>query len=176
MATKRKSQSVNKASARKLEGVADLFSKLEVEAEKVIRRLVDRAEQSSKDLRKGIFGVISQLKKQNLASVANAANDTKEDLLRMAEDVVAKVREIQQLTFPSIKKDELIRDARRNLDEVLNKINHSEIFAKAKVRASVTKDSVFTFLSIPSQTEVVKLSRKISALENRIVKLTKKAA
>ncbi|GEM_PF-2936701 len=173
MATRRKRSQVSKTAAGKLEGLTDLFSKLEVEAEKVVRRFIEKAEQSSRDLKKGISTLVEQVRTEGIASVAS---EKKTDLIRLAEEVVGRAKEVQFLSLGTLNKDEIVREAKKNLDELVARINSSDLLAKAKVTASNTKDHVLSILSIPSQTEVVKLSRKITSLESRVSKLTKKAA
>ena len=173
--TKRKQVHVSsKAAPRKLEGFADLFTKLEVEAEKVVRRFIEKAEQSSRDLKKGVSSLIDQVRAEGLATFAS---EKKEDIKKLAEEIVSKAKEIQQfLPKGTLNRDEIIREAKKNVDDLISRINTSDLFAKAKVRAVNTKDQVLSILSIPSQSEVVKLSRKITTLEGRVNKLTRKAA
>jgi polyhydroxyalkanoate synthesis regulator phasin len=173
MATRRKRTRVSKAAPLKFEGFADLLSKLEVEAEKVVRRFIDKAEHSSRELKKGISALIEQVRTEGLATVAS---EKKDDLIRLAEDVINRAKEIQFLPLGSFNRDEIIREAKKNLDELISRINSSEILARAKVTAVNTKNQVLSILSIPSQSEVVKLSRKITSLESRVNKLTRKAA
>jgi sugar-specific transcriptional regulator TrmB len=175
MATRRKRTAVKKVSKaipRKFEGFADLLAKLEVETEKVVRRFVERAEQSSRDIKKGIAAVIDQVRSEGLASVAS--NKT-EDLRRLAEDVIARAKDLQFLPT-HFNRDEIIREAKKNLDDLIDRLSTSDLLAKAKATALNTKDQVLSILSIPNQSEVVKLSRKITSLESRVNKLTRKAA
>src|SRR5579885_2802168 len=173
MATRRKRAQVSKAAAGKFEGIADLLSKLEVEAEKVVRRLVEKAESSSRELKKGIATIIEQVRNEGLASVATEKTD---ELRRLAEDVIARAKEIQFGNFGSFNRDEIVREAKRNLEDLVSRLNTSDLFAKARATALNTKDQVLSILSIPNQSEVVKLSRKITSLESRVNKLTRKAA
>lgn len=176
MATRRKRTPISKASKaipRKFEGITDLLSKLEVEAEKVVRRLVDKAEHSSRELKKGISSLIDQVRHDGIASVASEKTD---DLRRIAEDVLSRAREIQFGSLGSFNRDEIVREAKKNLGDLIDRLNTTEIFAKAKATALNTKDQVLSILSIPNQSEVVKLSRKITSLESRVSKLTRKAA
>lgn len=173
MATRRKRTQVSKASPRKFEGFADLLGKLEVEAEKVVRRFIDKAEHSSRELKKGISALIEQVRTEGLATVAS---EKKEDLIHLAEDVITRAKEIQFLPLGNFNRDEIVREAKKNLEDLISRINSSELLARAKVTAVNTKNQVLSILSIPSQSEVVKLSRKITSLESRVNKLTRKAA
>ncbi len=173
MATRHKRHAAARTSARKFEGIADLLAKLEVEAEKVVRRLIDRTEQSSREFKKTIGSLVDQVRADGLATVAS---EKKEDVIRLAEDVIRRAKEIQFLPIGNFNRDELIREAKKNIDEIVTKLSGSEILARARVTAQNTKAQVLSILSIPSQSEVVKLSRKIANLEGRVNKLTRKAA
>lgn len=173
MATRRKRTQVSKASAGKFEGIADLLAKLEVEAEKVVRRLVEKAESSSRDLKKGISTLIEQVRSEGLASVATEKTD---ELRRLAEDVLARAKDIQFGSLGGFNRDEIVREAKKNLEDLVSRLNTSDLFAKARATALNTKDQVLSILSIPNQSEVIKLSRKITSLESRVNKLTRRAA
>jgi polyhydroxyalkanoate synthesis regulator phasin len=173
MATRRKRSQVSKTIPRKFEGIADILGKLEVEAEKVVRRLIDKTEQSSRDLKKAVRTLVGQVRSDGLATVAS---EKKEELLKLAEEVVGRAKEIQFLAIGNFNRDEIIREAKKNLEELISRVNTTDLLARAKVSALHKKDQMLSILSIPSQTEVVKLSRKITSLEGRVNKLTRKAA
>ncbi len=173
MAHRRKRSPISKAVPRKFEGFADLLSKLEVETEKIVRRFIDKAEQSSRELKKGVSSLIEQVRNQGLAAIAS---EKKEDLLRLVDDVISRAKEIQLLPLGNISRDDIIREAKKNLDDLISRINSADILARARETAIHTKNQVLSILSIPTQTEVVKLSRKITSLEGRVNKLTRKAA
>ena len=173
MAPRRKYASVSKTAPRKFEGFTDLLSKLEVEAEKVVRRFIEKAETSSRELKKGVSSFIEQVRVEGLATFAS---EKKEDLIKIAEDVISRAKEIQLLPLGTFNRDEIIREAKKNLDDLVDRVSSSDFLAKAKVRALHTKDHVLSILSIPTQTDVIKLTRKITTLEGRVNKLTQKAA
>lgn len=173
MSTRYRKSRLPKAAPLKFEGLADLLSRLEVEAEKVLRKVVDRAEQSSRDLKKGIQSLIDQVRTEGLVTVASEKRD---EVRRIAEEVLHRAKEIQFLSLGNINRDEIVREAKKNLDDLIGRISASEFVARAKVSAINTKTQVLSILSIPSQEEVVKLSRKITSLESRVSKLTRKAA
>lgn len=170
MVARRRRVQVSKIAPRKFEGLADLLSKLEVEAERVVRRLIEKTEQSSRELKKSVSTLVGQVRSEGLATFAS---EKTEDLLKLAEEVIGRAKEIQ---FTSFNRDDLIREAKKNIEDLVSRINSSDILARARVRALNTKDQVLSILSIPTQTEVVKLSRKITNLESRVNKLTRKAA
>ncbi len=173
MATHRRRQpAVSKEAPRKFEGLADLLAKLEVEAEKIVRRVIEKADQSSRELKAGISDLLDQIRSTGIATIAS---EKKEDLRRLAEDIIQRAKEIQ---FPlaNLNRDEIVREAKKNLEDLAVRINSSDLLARAKATAHNTKNQVLSILSIPSQSEVVKLSRKITNLEGRVSKLTRKAA
>ena len=169
-ATQKQSQQRMKVDSLNL---TDILSRIEIEAEKVVRRLVERAEYSSRGLKKGIATLIDQIREEGLATVAN---EKKEDFRRMAEEVISRAKEIQVLALGNLNRDEIIREAKKNLGELIGKVSTSDLAAKARVRAHTTKAQFLSILSIPTQTDVVKLSKKISNLETRVSKFTRKAA
>ena len=176
MATRRRQSQVSqvsKAASRKFEGVADLLGKLEVEAEKVVRQLIEKAEHSSRELKKGVATLVEQIRAEGIGTFAN---EKKDELRRVAEEVVSRAKEIEFLPLSGFNRDEIVREAKKNLGEIIARINSSDLMARAKETANHTKNQVLSILSIPSQSEVVRLSRKITSLESRVDKLTKKAA
>ena len=175
MATPKKGQRSAAKNALKFEGLTDLFAKLEVEAEKVVRRVIERTERSSRDLKKGIADLLDQVRNQGLY---NLANEKKDELRQLAEDVIAKVKKLDLNTLGNINanRDKIIHEAKKNIEELIGKIYSSELFTRAKGAAASTRAQVLSILRIPTQTELSKLSNKIATLEGRVNKLTKKAA
>ena len=159
-----------KKSAPKFEGVADLLTKLEKQAQEVVQRFVDKAEQSSRELKTTVRHLIAQIRKEG---IYNLAAEKKTELRKLVDEVVSRAKEIE---FGNFNRDHLIHEAKKNLDELVEKVQESEWVARARVTARHTKDQVLSVLSIPSQDEVVRLSRKISTLEQKMSKLTRKAA
>lgn len=90
-----------------------------------------------------------------------------------AEQVISRAKEIP---FGPFNREALIREAKKNVEDLVEGIQSSDLFTRAKETARQTKDQVLSVLSIPSQQEVIKLSRKISSLEQRMNKLSRKAA
>jgi len=171
--THRKPTAGTKRSAGKFEGLSDILSKLEVEAEKVVRRLIERTEQASGDLKRSVSDLLDQIRNQGIYSVAT---EKSEDLRGLVEEVVTRAKEIQFLPLGTFNRDAIVREARKNIEDVVSKLRTSDIYARAKLTALNTKDQVLSILSIPNHQEVVKLHRKITSLESRVNKLTRKAA
>lgn len=173
MRTQRKSARGGK-NTLKFEGLADLFTKLEVEAEKIVRRVIEKTEKSSRDIKKGVSDLVDQVRNQGLYSLAT---EKKEEIRQLAEEVIEKIKKID-INIDSINtsRDKIIRDAKKNIEDLIEKVYSSELFARAKGAAESTKAQFLSILSIPTQNEVSKLSHKITTLESRVNKLTKKAA
>ncbi|MBI2083277.1 MAG: hypothetical protein HYT76_06870 [Deltaproteobacteria bacterium] len=139
---------------QKAQGLIDLLLRLEVEAEKLVRRLVEKTEQSSRELKGQISEIVEEIRDKGIYSVASEKG---EDLRKVADQVILRAKELQ---FGSFNRDQLIREAKRNLEDVVGKI----------------QSQVFSVLSIPSQNDVVRLSRRITTLEKRMSKIKRKAA
>ncbi|MDO8462352.1 MAG: hypothetical protein Q7S98_05790 [Deltaproteobacteria bacterium] len=97
-------------------------------------------------------------------------------LTNLGEELVEKVRDLDLIPLAQQKGDKIVHEAKKNLEGFVEKVQESDLYERAKVTAEQTKRQVLSILSIPSQSEVVRLSRKISALEKRVSHLKGKAA
>jgi len=159
----------------KFDSLADLFATLEEEAQKMFRRVRELTEKSSRDVRKSVSDLIDQIRDQGLY---NVANEKKEDFRLLAEDVIEKIRTIDlpNLGILNGDHDRIIRDTRKNIEDIIDRIYSSDLLARAKDSASKTKVQIFSALSIPSDRDIKRLSTKISNLEGRVNRLTRRAA
>ncbi len=166
-----------KAKLSRLDGLTDLLNKLEVEAENIAKRVIDRAEEASTELRDSVEELIEKVRSNGIYTVAA---DTKEDIerevRRLVEDVVDRAKDVELMPFNTANRDRIIQEAKRNLEDIRDRLTSTEWLARARVSASHTKDQVLGILSIPSQGELSKLQRKITSLEKRLSTLNKKAA
>jgi archaellum component FlaC len=160
----------NKRGTTRHEGFVELVTRLESEAEKLVRRIAEVAEKSSRDLRDNVSDLMEQIREEGITTVASQKG---KDLKKLAEQVIEKAREIQ---FGPVNRDSLIRETRKNIDELVGKVQASPLLQGAFDKARQTKTQVFSVLSIPSQEDVVRLQKKITHLEQRVNKLTRKAA
>ena len=178
MAAKKRQAGTHRARpVGKLDGIADLLGKLEVEAERFVKKFIQKTERSSRDFRRNVEDLGERVRQHGLYSVASETKDEIETELRQrVEDVLAKARELELLPRGPLSRDRLIREAKKNLDEVIQKIQDSDFVARAKAKAESTKNQVLSILSIPSEGEVVRLQSKIDSLEKRVNRLTRKAA
>ncbi|MBI1909545.1 MAG: hypothetical protein HYS22_05195 [Deltaproteobacteria bacterium] len=125
--------------------------------------------------------VVSGLR-QNLEELANRVHageiydGLEREVRRVGEEILDRAHELELLPLRELSGDKIVREAKRNLGEIVEKIQGSDLLARAKLTARQTKAQVLSILSIPSQNEVVRLSRKITTLEKRVNHLTRKAA
>lgn len=177
--TKRKSVSYvskTKKYAGKFEGLSDLLSKLEVEAEKIVKQFIARAEEASSDLRDSIEDLLEKVRENGIYTIASdKKDDVEREFRRLIEEVVDRAKDVELLPLNALKRDKIIREAKKNLEEIGERIHAAEWIARARVSASNAKENVLSILSIPSQNEIQKLQRKITNLEKRVNSLNKAA-
>ena len=155
----------------------DLLNRLESEAEKIVTRVTDLMNQSSRDLKGRVQDLIDRVNLDGFYSVASEKKDElQKEIRRIAEDIIDRAKEIEFLPIEGFNRDKFITEAKKNLTDLITKINESEFLAKAFESADKTKDHVLSLLSIPSVREIDKLSKKIKNLETKINTLSKKAA
>lgn len=138
----------------KAQGLIDLLFHLEGEAEKLVRRIVEKTEHSSRELKGQIAEIVEEIRDKGIYSVASEKG---ENLRKLADQVILRTRELQ---FGNFNRDQLVREAKKNLEEAVGKI----------------QSQVFSVLSIPSRSDVVQLSRRITTLEKRMGKINKRKA
>lgn len=161
----------------KLEGFTDLLSKLEVEAEKIVRQFIARAEEASTELRDSIEDVLDKVRGNGFYTLASdKKDDAGREIRRLVEEVVDRAKEIELLPLNAVNRDKIIQEAKKNLEELRGRLRADEWIARARVSASNAKDNVLSILSIPSQDEIEKLQKKLVSLEKRVNSLNKKAA
>lgn len=160
----------------RLDKVNKILTRLEGEVESLFKRLVRQGERSSRELRRNFDDIISKLRKSDFYAMAQEkTGDFEREVRKLADEVVEKVKGIE--FGPSgLSTKRLVKDARKNFDTLVSKIVKSEIFSKAKATAENTRAGILSFLSIPSQSEVEKLEKKIVSLEKRLHHLSQKAA
>ena len=167
----------SKKYAGKFDTITDLLGKLEVEAEKIAKRLIERAEEASSELRQSVEEVLDKVRTHGFYSVASDKKDDFErEIRRLVEDVLDRAKDVELLPFNAINRDRIISEAKKNLEEIRERINTTGWLARVRVSATNTKEQVLSILSIPSQSELTKLQRKLTNLETRISTLNKKAA
>lgn len=177
----RKAKSLNQSKAPLIEEAVEQFSnillKIEDEAEKIFKKIIQRTERSSRDLKRNLDDLLARVRTNGLYTVAHETRaEFEREIKRLAEDLTNRVRDIEILPLTGINRDKLISDAKKNLEDLVGRITSSDLVAKARNQAEKSKSQVLSFLSIPNQDEVERLNRKISSLEKRINTLSRKAA
>lgn len=153
-----------------------VIGRFETEFEGLFKKLVKQGEKSSKDLKQNFDTLLTALKKSNFYHAAKKKSiNVEKELSKFSEDILSKVKQFE-LKSGNFSGKKLLKDARKNLDLFVNKLENSSVVSLAKNRAENTRDGILSLLSIPSQSEVVKLERKISTLEKKIHTLSSKAA
>ncbi|MDO8518725.1 MAG: phasin family protein [Deltaproteobacteria bacterium] len=149
-----------------------VIGKLEAEVEKAVEKFMKRGEKSSRVLKKNFDEILEKISGSGIYSKATEKTEeiTKE-LRRIADEVVSKVK-----GFDLKAANNLIREVRANVEDLVEKIQANDLVEKAKDKAITTRDQVLNVLRIPSQKEVDDLSRKVVSLEKKVKTLTKKAA
>jgi len=160
----------------RLETLNTIFTRLEGEVETLLKNLVKKGERSSRDLRKNFDEVLKKVKNLDLyAKAQEKTEDIEREFRRLADDVVGKVKNLE-IGPSGFTAKRLLGDARKSLDHFVKLVEKSDIVFKAKSRAESTRNGILSFFSIPSQTEVEKLEKKVQTLEKRLQNLSHKAA
>jgi hypothetical protein len=174
---KAKKTITTKKAVTKKDVFVDLLGKLEGEVEKVVGRVNDLMNSSSRDLKDRVQDLIDKV---NLDGIYNVASETKDEwereIRRLAEDVVDRAKEFEFIPVESFNRDKIVKDAKRNIGELVARINDSDVLNRVMENADKTKNQVLSFLSIPSANEISQLSKKIKRLESKVNTLSKKAA
>lgn len=169
--------STNKAKAtqkkflvQRIDQINKIITKFEGELEKAVSKFVKRGEKSSQVIKRNFDEIFEKISSTQLYSRASEKTEelTKE-LRRLADDVVGKLKSIDFKTANT-----LFKDVRNNVDQIVEKLQGIGFVELAKDKAVSTKNQVLHVLSIPSQQEVDKISRKVISLEKKIKTLSQK--
>lgn len=167
----------NKISFGRFDSVSAILNKLEVEAERIARRLIERAEEASSELRGSIEDLLGKFRSNDIYSIAtDRKEDFERELHRLVEDVVERAKDVELLPFNAANRDRIISEAKKNLEELRVRLSAMDWVSKARMTAHNTKDQVFSLLNIPSQDELLNLQKKLANLEKRVSTLNRKAA
>ena len=156
----------------RLNRINSVIGKLETEVEKAVEKFMKRGEKSSRVLKKNFDEILEKI--SGLGIYSKATEKTEEitkEIRRIADEVVSKVK-----GFDLKAANNLIREIRENIDQLVEKVQANGFIEIAKGKAISTRDQVLNVLKIPSQKEVDDLSRKVVNLEKKVRTLTKKAA
>lgn len=152
----------------RLAKVNKVINRLEGEVEKAVGKFVRRGEKSSKVIKKNLDEILDRISTSDLYS---RATEKKEELRSLADDVINKLK-----GFDIKKANTLLKDIRGSINEIVEKVQESNLIELAKGKAVNTRKQVLSALNIPSQDDVDKISRKVVSLEKKIKTLSRKAA
>lgn len=149
-----------------------IITKLETEVEKAVGKFMKQGEKSSRVLKKNFDEILERISASGIYSKATEkTEEITREIRRLADEVVGKMKRFDLKTA-----NNLIREIRGNVEELVEKLQSTELVEMAKDKAISTRDQMLNVLHIPSQKEVDDLSRKVVSLEKKVKTLTKKAA
>ncbi|MBI4412190.1 MAG: hypothetical protein HY541_06880 [Deltaproteobacteria bacterium] len=170
--TKSKKGNQGRFFKERLAQVNRVIEKLESEVEKAVARLMKRSEKSSLVLKKNFDEIIEKISSSDLYSKATAKKEElQKEIRHLADDVVSKIK-----SFDFRVANPLLSEIRGNLDQIVEKLQKTDLVSVAKDKVIDTRDHMLNVLSIPSQKEVSELSKKVVSLEKKLKVLTQKAA
>lgn len=151
--------------------INSVIGKLEREVEKTVERIRVRGEKSSRVLKKNFDEVIEKISSSEFYALAQEkTGELSKEVRHLADEVIEKVR-----GFDLRVGNGLFREVRANLDQIVEKLQSTEIMEKAKDSAVHTRDRVLHILSIPSRDDVTDLSRRVVSLEKKVHAISRKA-
>lgn len=152
--------------------VNSVLEKLEREVEKTVERIRQRGEKSSKVLKKNFDEVVERISSSEFYAIATEkTGEISKEIRQLADEVIEKVR-----SFDLRLGNGLFKDVRANVDQIVEKLQATELVEKAKDSAVHTRDRVLHILSIPSREDVTDLSRRVVSLEKKVQAISRKAA
>lgn len=155
---------------QRIDQINKIITKFEGELEKAVSKFVKRGEKSSQVIKRNFDEIFEKISSTQLYSRASEKTEelTKE-LRRLADEVVSKLKSFDLKTANTF-----FSDVRSNVDQIVEKLQGIGLVELAKDKAVLTKNQVLHVLSIPSQEEVDKISRKVISLEKKIKTLSQK--
>ncbi|MBI2339543.1 MAG: hypothetical protein HYU99_04120 [Deltaproteobacteria bacterium] len=149
-----------------------VIGRLEGEVEKAVSKFMKRGEKSSRLLKRNFDEIVEKISSSDIYSRAAAKKDElQREIRHLADEVVAKLKKFDiQVANP------LLKEVRINFEQIVDKLQSSNLVETAKERVVTTRDQVLHVLSIPSQKEVDDLSKKVVTLERKLKVITQKAA
>lgn len=167
-----KKKNVESVLKHRLGQVNQVIGKLETEIEKAVGKIVKSGEKSSQVIRKNFDEVFERISTSPLYSKATEkTGELSKELRRLTDDVVNKVKKIDLTVGQNV-----LKDVRTNLDQIVAKLQESNIVELAKDKAVESRRRFLHVLRIPSREEVTELNRKVSSLEKKVSALSKKSA
>ncbi|MBI2335878.1 MAG: hypothetical protein HYU97_03855 [Deltaproteobacteria bacterium] len=157
-----------------LKQINKVIAKFELEAEKVLKRLVTQGRRSRQELRRNFEDLFAKIKGGNFGLNTKGVEIEKE-VRRLADEVLSRFKDIEFLP-QSEAVTKVFADIRKNLASFVEVLRENGLVEKAKHLVEEARENILVSLSIPTQRDVEKLERKITTLEKRLSTLVKKAA
>lgn len=168
MAGKRKETTQSKFFKERLNKINEVLTKLESEVEKAVSKFMQRGEKSSQVIRKNLDEILSRISSSDFYSKASEkTEELTNDVRQLAEDIVAKVKKFDLKVAKKV-----FNEVRESFDQLAEKVQSLDLVEKAKDRAIKSRNRLLNVLSIPTQDEVLELSRKVVNLEKKIKTLS----
>lgn len=171
-----KIQNAKKNVFQRLEQVNRVINRFEGEVEGIVKKLVKQGEKSRKEIRKNFDGIFTRLRKgEFITKASETRDDVEREVRRLADEVIGTIKEVETL-FRGDKVAGLFHNARTGIGTLVELLSDNVVVHQAINAMSNTRKEVLGLLSIPTQSEVEKLERKIVSLERRLSNLSRKAA
>jgi ubiquinone biosynthesis protein UbiJ len=153
-----------------------VIGRFEGEVEILVKKLVKQGERSRKDLRKNFDVLIGKIRADKLIALTrDSREELEKEVKRLAEEVVGTIKEVETLINHE-KFSGMFTGARESFSNLIELFAENGLILQAKQTVLKTRKEILDLLSIPTQSEVEKLERKIVTLEKRLSNLARRAA
>lgn len=160
----------------KFDQINKVINRLEGEVESLVKKLVKQGERSRRELRKNFNDILAKIRSGKLlARASETREELEKEVRRLADEVIGTVKEVESL-INSEKVSDIFQNARQGVVSVVEFISENGFVTQARETLINTRREFYSLLSIPTQTDVEKLEKKIVRLERRLGNLTKKVA
>lgn len=111
---------------------------------------------------------INKLSPQDWLALANAQRERISlEVKHLSDEILSKIHSADILS----NKEHILHDAKDTLEDLINRIDDSDLVDKAIDTAIHTKDGLLAFLNIPTHEEMTQLQRKLNRIERRMSQL-----
>jgi len=156
----------------KLNQINSVLNSLEKELDKALSSFRKKKDVSSKKIRKNLDEIINKLGAQDILTTASEkAGGLKKDIQKMADGVLKTLK-----SFDIKKTDSFFDDVKIQLDDIVGKLQKSNVVHTVWGRAQKTQERILNVLKVPSQKDLKDLNKKVDVLEKKIKTISRKAA
>ncbi|MCB1214888.1 MAG: hypothetical protein KDK66_05370 [Deltaproteobacteria bacterium] len=160
----------------RLEPLQEAVFHFEGEAQALLKKLQAQGQKTRKEILKGVEEILSKVKGIEILNRASKNRRSLEkEIKALAEDLMLSLKEIE-----SKLSGELLHEAfgrsKHLLADIQALLSEGTWMAKLKEGVKQGQAEIYRFLSLPRNTEVLRLKRKVDQLEKKVVVLNKKAA